>query len=181
MKICYICSVVAVLFALTACQQNKSKADNKISTTETVEEPSEDNPDVISFTQNDMDDILVDATEEFAKHKITIIDFWASWCPPCRREMPNLVNIYNNYKDKGLGIIGVSLDEDKEQWTNAVKGMNMTWTQVSDLQGWDNQVAVKYGIRSIPYTMLVDSKGKLLATELRGEELEAFVAKYFQN
>ncbi len=180
MKICYICGVAAVLFVLTACQQNKSKTNNEISTTETVEERSEDNSNVISFTQNDMDNILVDATEEFAKHKITIIDFWASWCPPCRREMPNLVNVYNNYKDKGLGIIGVSLDEDKEQWTNAVKGMNMSWTQVSDLQGWDNQVAVKYGVRSIPYTMLVDSKGKLLVTELRGNELETFVARYLE-
>ncbi len=178
MKIRFICGLIAVLLILTACQPPKSKADNEISTTETVEVQSEDNPGVISFTQNDMDNILVDATDEFAKHKITIIDFWASWCPPCRREMPNLVNIYNNYKDKGLGIIGVSLDEDKDQWTNAVKGMDMTWTQVSDLQGWDNQVAVKYGIRSIPYTMLVDSKGKLLATELRGNELETFVARY---
>ncbi|MCD8296077.1 MAG: TlpA family protein disulfide reductase [Prevotella sp.] len=177
MKICYICGVVAVMFVLTACQPNKSKANNEVSTTEAVEEQTVENQNVISFVQNDMDNIPVDATEEFAKHKITIIDFWASWCPPCRREMPNLVNIYNNYKDKGLGIIGVSLDEDKEQWTNAVKGMNMTWTQVSDLHGWDNQVAVKYGVRSIPYTMLVDSKGTLLAIELRDNELEAFVAK----
>ncbi len=181
MKISYICGLVAVMFILTACQPSKSKTNNSVSTTETVEEQSEDNPNVISFTQNDMDNIPVDATEEFAKHKITIIDFWASWCPPCRREMPNLVNIYNNYKDKGLGIIGVSLDEDKEQWTNAVKGMSMTWTQVSDLQGWDNQVAVKYGVRSIPFTMIVDSKGKLIAKELRGEELEAFVSRYLEN
>ncbi|MCD8291741.1 MAG: TlpA family protein disulfide reductase [Prevotella sp.] len=181
MKISYILGLTAIMFILTACQPSKSKANDTTSKTEMVEEQSEDNPNVISFTQNDMDNIPVDATDEFAKHKITIIDFWASWCPPCRREMPNLVNVYNNYKDKGLGIIGVSLDEDKEQWTDAVKGMNMTWTQVSDLQGWDNQVAVKYGVRSIPYTMIVDSKGKLIAKELRGEELETFVARYFQN
>ena len=119
----------------------------------------------------------VSVTDEFAKHKLTVVDFWASWCGPGRQEMPSLVSTYNEYKDKGLGIVGVSLDEDKEQWSNAVTTMGMTWTQLSDLQGWHNSAAQMYGIQAIPFTIIVDSKGKVLTAGLRGEELRSFIAQ----
>ena len=125
----------------------------------------------------DMNGNNVAVADEFAKHKVTIIDFWASWCGPCRQEMPSLVKTYDEYKDKGLGIIGVSLDEDKEQWIGAVSAMGMTWTQLSDLQGWHNSAAQMYGIQAIPFTIIVDNEGKVLAAGLRGEELTAFIAQ----
>ncbi len=182
MKVRFICGLAAILIALTACQQSNSKTSNNDSNRESLLKQRQlaENPRAIDFTLNDMDGIPVEAKDEFAKHKITIIDFWASWCPPCRQEMPNLVELYNNYKDKGLGIIGVSLDEDKSQWEKAVKTFGMTWTQVSDLQGWDNAVALQYSVRSIPFTMIVDSKGYLLVMSLRGEALADFVKNYLR-
>ena len=131
----------------------------------------------IEFTMADMDGKQVSVADEFAKHKVTVIDFWASWCGPCRQEMPNLVRIYDKYKDQGLGIVGVSLDEDKSEWTEAVKSMNMTWTQLSDLQGWNNAAAQKYGIQAIPFTVVVDSEGTVIDAGLRGEQLETAIGK----
>ena len=130
----------------------------------------------INFTMADINGNNVNVADEFARHKITVVDFWASWCGPCRQGMPGLVKTYNDYKDKGLGIVGVSLDENKEQWADAISTMNMAWTQLSDLQGWDNSAARKYGIQAIPFTIVVDNTGKVLAAGLRGEDLTAFIA-----
>ena len=114
--------------------------------------------------------------EEVKKHKITILDFWASWCGPCRQEMPNLVALYKNYSEKGLGIIGISLDESKDDWAEAIKKMNMNWPQVSDLKGWQSEPATVFQVRAIPYTILVDSTGTIIAKELRGSNLEDFIS-----
>ena len=165
------------LLALTACQPDKNKQQPAADTQQPA--AAAENPrkaPVISFTMTDMDGNNVAVTDEFAKHEITIIDFWASWCGPCMREMPNLVSTYGEYKDKGLGIVGVSLDEDRESWKEAVDKMGMTWTQLSDLQGWNNAAAQMYGIQSIPFTVVVDSKGEVITAGLRGEDLKAFVA-----
>ena len=88
---------------------------------------------------------------------------------------------YNKYKEQGLGIVGVSLDEDKEQWKDAVKEMNMTWIQLSDLKGWGNSAAQMYGIQAIPFTIIVDEKGNVLNIGLRGEALESFVHNYINS
>ena len=106
------------------------------------------------------------------KGKIVLVDFWASWCGPCIKEMPNVVKAYAKYKDKGFEIYGVSLDAEKERWVNAIKKEGMTWPQVSDLKQWDCQPAKQYGVTSIPATFLLDKEGKIIAKNLRGEELE---------
>ncbi len=105
------------------------------------------------------------------KGKVVLIDFWASWCGPCRRENPNVVAMYNRYKNKGFEILGVSLDRSKEPWIKAIADDKLTWPHVSDLKGWGSSAAALYGITSIPHTVLVDRDGRIVARQLRGEVL----------
>lgn len=109
--------------------------------------------------------------------KVVLIDFWASWCGPCRREMPNVVNAYKKYKNKGFEIYGVSLDKDKESWLQAIAKDGITWPQVSDLQFWNSEVVRLYSIEGIPFTVLLDREGKIIAKNLRGAELDAKLAE----
>lgn len=109
--------------------------------------------------------------------KIVLIDFWASWCGPCRRENPNVVKLYNAYKDKGFDILAVSLDNSRDRWLDAIAKDGLTWHHVSDLQGWKNSVAQTYGVTSIPHTVLLDAEGRIIARNLRGQELEKKVAE----
>lgn len=123
------------------------------------------------FTQNDVEDKPVKLSD--FRGKYVLLDFWASWCGPCRRENPTVVKAYNTYKDKNFTILGVSLDQDKkDNWLKAIKKDNLTWTHVSDLKGWENEVAVKYGVREIPKNYLIDPTGKIIAKNLHGDELE---------
>lgn len=112
--------------------------------------------------------------------KVVLIDFWASWCGPCRRENPNVVRVYNQYKDKGFEILGVSLDNAKDRWLQAIQQDGLTWMHVSDLKGWSNAVAQTYGVRSIPQTILLDAEGKIIARNLRGPSLEEKLAEIFK-
>lgn len=105
------------------------------------------------------------------KGKYVLLDFWASWCGPCRRENPNLVKTYNRFKDNGFDILGVSLDHSKEGWINAIEKDKLTWDHISDLKFWDSAPAKIYGIRNIPSNVLIDPSGKIIARNLRGEEL----------
>lgn len=107
--------------------------------------------------------------------KVTIIDFWASWCPPCRAENPNMVALYNELHAKGLNMIGVSLDDNLEAWKKAIAKDKLTWTQVSNLKKWKDPIALDYEIEEVPTTLVLDEKGNIVAKGLRGEELKAKV------
>ncbi len=106
------------------------------------------------------------------KGKYVLLDFWASWCGPCRKENPNVVRLYEQYKDKDFEIYGVSLDRDKDAWIKAIKDDNLTWVHGSDLKYWSSDVAVQYGVNGIPATYLLDQEGRVIAKNLRGAALE---------
>lgn len=114
------------------------------------------------------------------KGKYLLIDFWASWCGPCRKENPNVVALYNRYKDKGFEILGVSLDRTKEPWVKAIADDKLTWAHVSDLKGWQSAAAALYGVSSIPHTVLLDKEGKIIARQLRGEQLAQKLDELFK-
>ena len=115
------------------------------------------------------------------KGKYLLLDFWASWCKPCRAENPNLVEVYRKYKDKGLEMVSVSLDgvAQKKTWINAIQVDGLTWLQVSDLKAWQNSAALIYGVKAIPENYLIDPTGKIIAKNLRGQELRSALNKIF--
>jgi len=114
------------------------------------------------------------------KGKLVLVDFWASWCGPCRREMPKLVEAYAKYKDSGFEIVGVSFDRSAEPWKNGLEQMNMTWPQMSDLKFWESEGAKLYAIRSIPHVILIDGEGTIISRGLHGDELHAKLAELLQ-
>ncbi len=111
------------------------------------------------------------------KGKYVLVDFWASWCRPCRMENPNVVAAYNRFKDKGFTILGVSMDSNKDPWVAAIKQDNLTWTHVSDLKGWGNEVGKLYNVTGIPQNFLIDKDGKIVAKDLRGAALDEKLAE----
>jgi peroxiredoxin len=131
------------------------------------------------FTLNDPDGKPI--TLSAFKGKYVLIDFWASWCKPCMAELPNVIQQYNAYKDKGFEIIGVSLDRERDAWLNAVKINSMSWPQVWDMEASaPGEVANKYGVSNIPHTVLLDKEGKIIELNLRGEELKMKLATLMQ-
>ena len=133
------------------------------------------------FTQNDPDGKPISLSN--FRGKYLLIDFWASWCAPCRAENPNVVKAYAKYHEKGFEILGVSLDNEKgrDNWLNAIKKDGLAWTQVSDLKYWNNEVARKYGISSIPQNFLLDPTGKIVGKNLRGEALSKKLEEIFNK
>ena len=131
----------------------------------------------INFTQNNVEGLPV--TLSAYRGKYILLDFWASWCGPCRAENPNVLKAYNKFKDRNFDVLAVSLDEKKEAWVKAIKDDGMPWIHVSDLQGFKNAPAQEYGISAIPQNFLIDPSGKIIAKNLRGEDLdkklEAFI------
>lgn len=125
----------------------------------------------------------VDGTElklSDLRGKVVLVDFWASWCRPCRLANPEVVALYAKYKDQGFEVLGVSLDRNTAAWKKAIEKDNLTWYHVSDLKGWQNAAAQLYGVRSIPQTLLIDAEGKIIARNLKGAALEAKLKEIFQ-
>ena len=123
------------------------------------------------FTMNTPEGKSVKLSDFVSQNEYTLVDFWASWCGPCRAEMPNVVKAYEQFKAKGFGIVGVSLDSDAEAWKKGISDLNITWAQMSDLKGWDCEGAKLYGVRSIPSTVLINKEGVIVARNLRAEAL----------
>ena len=114
----------------------------------------------------------VTLSEEVSKYSVTLLDFWAAWCRPCRVENPNLVRLYKSYNDSGFNIIGVSLDRTQEQWEQAVEDDNLPWTQISNLNFWNDPIARRYSIRAIPQSYLINNEGLVIGKNLKGNDLE---------
>lgn len=115
------------------------------------------------------------------KGKYVLLDFWAAWCGPCRQENPNVVQVYHKFKDKGFTVFGVSLDRERKDWLRAIKDDRLFWPQVSDLNFWESQAAVLYGISSIPRNFLLDPQGKIIARDLRGPDLGEKLEEIFRG
>lgn len=181
----FIITLVAfITIVIVFIPKNTNKEDVKqLQATTTVNtnntQPSTDNISEVennkipAFSLPDINGNEIAIMDEIAKKDITIIDFWASWCGPCMREMPNIKALHEEYKE--LGIIGISLDEDETSWKNAISELSLTWTQLSDLQGWNNKAARLFEVSSIPYTIVVTKDGTIIATGLRGESLKSFI------
>lgn len=132
----------------------------------------------IDFTQKDVNGKPVSLSS--FKGKYVLLDFWASWCGPCRQENPNVVKAYNRYKAKNFTVLGISLDQEKSRWLEAIKADGLSWTQLSDLKYWNNSVAQIYKIQSIPANMLIDPTGRIVGKNLRGAELDEMLKSIFK-
>lgn len=177
--------LVAMSLLLMACQskhKTEQRQEKAIVNNDTNAIASDDESNLfqqISVPDFDRNDVSL--LNEINKNKITVIDFWASWCGPCMHEMPNLIALYSNYHDQGFGIIGISLDSDYNKWKTTVETMKMPWLQLSELRGWDSYVAKQFSVSAIPYTIITNKDGVILKKGLRGEELETFVSSYLKD
>ncbi len=129
------------------------------------------------FTMHNAKNEPVSLSDYVGKDKFVLIDFWASWCAPCRADIPHLIELYKKYKNKGLEIVAVSLDSDGDAWLKAMDELKMPYPQMSDLKAWDSPAAILYGIESIPYLLLLDKEGMIIDKDLRGKELEEKLAE----
>jgi len=134
----------------------------------------------VSFMMQDTTGIYLPLVDLIGENYL-LVDFWASWCRPCRAENPNLVAMYNKYHNKGFDILGVSLDRDKSSWEKAIKDDKLSWHHVSDLAYWENKAAKLYGIKSIPANVLLDPQGYIIARNLRGEDLQTKLEEIFDK
>ena len=138
-------------------------------TTESISNTNQTNSEGMNFTEGTFAEILAKAKKE---KKNIFFDAYASWCGPCRNENPNVVAAYQKFKDKNFTVLGVSLDEGKEEWLQAVKDDGLAWTQISDLKKWESTVVGQYKFDGIPFNVLIDPSGKIIASSLRGADLE---------
>lgn len=179
MKKFFFISVIAA--AMISCG-NKTTNDNNDTTeqasaqvAESVEFSPEEGNHYLDISVPMMGGGELRLSQFIPENKLTIVDCWASWCPPCVAEMPNLVSIYQKYHSQGLEILGISFDKEEKAWTDKVAELGMTWPQGSELNGWENQMMEKYGVNSIPCTFVINQEGTILARGLRGEELDVFI------
>ncbi|MFH6991620.1 redoxin domain-containing protein [Flavobacterium sp. FlaQc-48] len=131
------------------------------------------------FAQSDVNGKMVKLSDYRGRY--VLIDFWASWCGPCRAENPNVVSTYKAYHKKGFDVLGISLDDKKDPWEKAIQKDGLLWSQVSDLKGWKNEVALLYGVQSVPTNVLIGPDGKIIAKNLRGEELQSKIKEIFSK
>ncbi|MGP1436973.1 MAG: redoxin family protein [Phocaeicola sp.] len=136
--------------------------------------------DYTDFKMADKDGVKHNLSEYVKNNKVTMVDFWASWCGPCRREMPYVKAAYEKYHNKGFEIVGISLDKDKASWLKAVEDLDLNWIQLSDLKYWQCAAARLYGINSIPASILIDQNGKIIAADLRGDNLSTKLEELFK-
>jgi len=136
---------------------------------------------VVDFVGKDLNDKECHLTDYVGKGKYVLVDFWASWCGPCRAEMPNVKACYEKYKDKGFEVVGISFDNDKAAWAKGVKDLGITWPQISDLKGWECAASDLYNIKGIPATVFFGPDGKVIKSGLRGEELGKTLAEYLDK
>ena len=135
----------------------------------------------VDLTMQDPEGKEVKLSDYAGKGKVLMIDFWASWCGPCCRAIPGLIEIYNQYKDKGFEIVGISLDQDVEAWKKAIERLNIPWPQMSDLKGWKCEGARLYAVGTVPYTVLIDAEGKIMANNLEAEDLKKVLDETLKN
>jgi thiol-disulfide isomerase/thioredoxin len=165
--------IAASLVLLTGCKQkapaNEPAADAKVESS--TESTTENKVMYTDISLPGPQGQTVKVSDYVGKNKLVLIDFWASWCGPCIGELPNVVKAYELYHDKGLEIVGVSLDKDKASWVQAIAQTGQKWPQMSDLKGWDCEGAALYGIQSIPANVLINEQGEIVARDLRGDFL----------
>ncbi|GHT46025.1 hypothetical protein AGMMS49965_23350 [Bacteroidia bacterium] len=169
-----ICVLGLLLAVGTAACQKKAGKVEAVEAVETVEASADSFKEILAKNPDGQDVRLSDYA---GKGKYVLLDFWASWCPPCRAEMPLMVKLYSMYSDKNFEIVGYSLDDNAAAWKKGVADLKMTWVQMSHCQGWKSPGATTYGVQSIPNTFLIDPEGQIIATGLRGNELAAKLAE----
>lgn len=142
--------------------------------------PTKEGDTIQNFKMQTPEGTSVSIMDIVKENQLTVIDFWASWCQPCREEMPAMKKLLADNKEKGLGIVGISIDNDKDAWINCIEELELIWPHLSDLQGGTSSVAQSFGVRAIPFTVVLDQEGKVLAKGLRGEELSQFITEKLQ-
>ncbi|MDE5561052.1 MAG: TlpA family protein disulfide reductase [Bacteroidaceae bacterium] len=170
MKRVLLCALSAVLFA-AGCIAGNGESANAVSDRQNKVSVKVSGTDFKDASLVTIGGDSIKLSDYVGKYKYVLVDFWASWCGPCMREMPNVKAAYAKYKSRGLEIVGISLDKSRDDWASAVKRMGMTWVQASDMNAAGSKAASLYGVQYIPYVIVFDRNGNIVVRNLHGEEL----------